>query len=193
MLDNDCYGPEEINQPFPRSYRSTPEWQTAIQLGHWVLVPPVVLVGAVVADLLFDGEHLGDWGFYSQAMMIDVLIGTIITLPYYAVIGLIYREEVELVRWGAIAPAKITDEDKISSRHGKSARLVYRFRDRDGGLGEGRRGNLPVAGPFQSHVADPLMLSIRANPLVLYDPRDSSRNLLYPPNYVAAILPRNPN
>jgi hypothetical protein len=106
MLDNDCYVPEEINQSLPRSYRSTPEWQTTIQLGLWVFVLPIVLVGAVVADLLFDGEHLGDWDFYSQAVMIGVLIGTIITLPYYAVIGLIYREEVELVRVGSHRPGK---------------------------------------------------------------------------------------
>ncbi|MCB8873666.1 hypothetical protein [Acidisoma silvae] len=188
MLDNDWYLPEEMDQPHPRSYSSTLEWRTAIQSAFWIFATPVFFIGIVIAYLFYENTGSSDWSQYAQILMTGGLLGIAFSFPYLAVIGLRYRKEVRLMKWGTLAPAKIIEENEISSRYGKSLRLVYQFRDRDGGLEENTCSGLPVMSTFSPGYIDPLMLTIRANPLVLYDPGDSSRNLLYPPKFVAAVL-----
>ena len=116
-MSESCWSsPYELDQPLPRPYRSTQEWRTAIQLGFWMIGLPIFIVGAAAAALLSDGEHKSDWAFYGQAMLLGVLIGILIGALYFAFIGLDYRKERYLVRWGTVAPAKIVNEDESRRR-----------------------------------------------------------------------------
>ena len=90
------------------------------------------------------------------------------------------REE-HLVRWGSVAPAVIVGERQIYRNKQRLTRLTYQFRDDDGRVVTGKRSDLPSRKALDAGYGAAAQSTVADNPVVLYDPLDSSRNLLFPP------------
>jgi len=85
----------------------------------------------------------------------------------------------KLVEWGKVAPAKILGEKKVRTRQGRVSTIIYQFEDDAGNLIRGMRNNVPAK---EASLRDSIETRRRIfeNPTVLYDPRNSARNILYP-------------
>ena len=99
-----------------------------------------------------------------------------------------YLLERSLVRWGSVASAVITAERKVSGGKVHRTRVTYEFRDQDGNLVIGQRSDLPSKKEREAGY-NPAYAAVMDNPTVLYNPYDSSRNLLYPPGLVRCLPP----
>jgi len=121
--------------------------------------------------------------------LISVLTGAIITICMIPICRAYCRERC-LVRWGYAVPATIVGQYQHNmSGVGRTA-LVYRFMDAKGTMIDGARENLPGENEWERDSAREYLARFLENPTVLVDPRNSNRNLLYPPIYVACCLPR---
>jgi hypothetical protein len=110
------------------------------------------------------------------------------------IIGRYYKEKY-LVRWGNIAPATIIDNEEEQIVRGLwKTKAIYRFRDAHGNFVRGARHNLPSANDVQSGYFQGFfrkaLASVIDNPTVLYDPRNSDDNLLYPPIFLTCCPPQ---
>lgn len=90
--------------------------------------------------------------------------------------------ERRLLRYGNVVSAKIVGEEEYSAGRGvKLSRLTYEFKDSSGTLVTGMQKGVPLNGSDR-----PAVIELRArfcvNPTVIYDPRNSARNMLYPPS-----------
>jgi hypothetical protein len=96
---------------------------------------------------------------------------------------LAYTRERYLLRWGGVAPARMKAENQTQRRGMSSTKylaVAYSFTDKDGNIIETqtsiRADNRPASIEVRNRILD--------KPTVLYDPKDSSRNILYPPSTV---------
>lgn len=97
-----------------------------------------------------------------------------------------YLWQRKLVQWGSVASAVITSEREVNSGRVRKARVTYEFCDQDGKLVTGQRSGLPTKKERDAGYI-PAYAAVMDNPTVLYDPDDSSRNLLYPPTMVKCL------
>ena len=89
------------------------------------------------------------------------------------------RRDLRLLRWGIAARAKITSVATETGRAGDHLLLDYEFVDRAGHTIVGQRV-LWAALNDEGRPADPRIRAAMRDPVVLYDPDDSRRHLLYP-------------
>ena len=121
---------------------------------------------------------------YSKLLELAELLLPLISVASALAIGharwAFLREE-HLVRWGSVAPAVIVGERKILWKKQNYTRLTYQFRDDDGRVVTGRRSDLPSRKSLDAGYGAPARSTAADYPVVLYDPTNSSRNLLFPP------------
>lgn len=109
---------------------------------------------------------------------------------FYGVLAGYIREK-RLLRWGRAAPAEIVEKRDVRFPWPGTA-LVYRFTDADGKVVDGVCNGLPSR-VFKIAGAGARLASMTANPTVIYDPRNSARNMLYPAAYVVCLPPPRAN
>jgi len=89
-----------------------------------------------------------------------------------------HLQEKRLLRWGKAARATIIGEVGYQAR-GKWSRIIFTFQDESGNTVRGEKAGLARGDDprpdFVQH-----RQSFLANPTVVYDPRNSARNMLYP-------------
>jgi hypothetical protein len=90
-----------------------------------------------------------------------------------------YQRQKRLLRWGKCAPAKIVDERHYETRGGPIAKVTYAFKDDKGATVTGKFDGLPVHNDPLG-ISDDRRARHLANPIAVYDPRNSRRNTLYP-------------
>ena len=94
-----------------------------------------------------------------------------------------WREERKLLIWGQLTPAVILRERDYLSRFGRRARVTFQFTDAEGRVVQGVATGLPSRGDRSARAIEARRLRLAA-PMVLYDPRNSGRHLLCPPEMV---------
>ncbi len=103
-----------------------------------------------------------------------------------------YYKEKKLLKFGYATAANIISEieyDDINSRKFMQATsIAYSFADIEGNLIAGKRDRLPRRRTTNEESLN-LLAKITNNPTVLYDPKDSSKNMLYPGYYADCLLP----
>jgi Protein of unknown function (DUF3592) len=92
-----------------------------------------------------------------------------------------FLTEKRLLQWGAVAPAIILGEEEYKTINNRRfSKVRYSFSDTHASVAEGVNKYVPVAGDTR-----PALMELRAqllqNPIVLFDPYDSSTYVLYPP------------
>ena len=92
-----------------------------------------------------------------------------------------YRRQKNLLQWGKTAVATIvSDTEYNAGKAGRKAAVAYTFTDESGQIVQGKRKGLPVKDRRQ----DAMYKEMFEDPTVLYDPEDSSKNMLYPLAFV---------
>ena len=89
-----------------------------------------------------------------------------------------FREK-RLLRWGKAAKATIIGEFEYTVKRRPMAKVIYSFEDERGVVRQGEMGGLPA----RDDPSEPFFHERQrflANPIVVYDPRDSRRHMLYP-------------
>jgi len=90
-----------------------------------------------------------------------------------------YFRDSAILRWGQAVPATIVREEEQTTRGGPTSKVTYRFKDATGKLVEGSQKYVPTATDsrpgFSAH-----RMKFMFNPTVVFDPKDSARNILYP-------------
>ena len=95
-----------------------------------------------------------------------------------------YKYEKYILQYGEIAFASIAREYEYDSRTGMLSEVTYSFMDRSGNVVAGSRKGVPA--PYsQRDELNEIRAQILSNPTALYDPKDSSKNILYPPRFVS--------
>ena len=88
-----------------------------------------------------------------------------------------YRRQRRLLQWGKAAAATIvSDTEYNAGKQGRKAAVTYSFTDESGRVVQGKRTGLAVK---KSRTGD-MYQEMFGDPTVLYDPDDSSKNMLYP-------------
>lgn len=135
--------------------------------------------------LQYEMRPLGTAGATLPRTLVFAALLACIPLGILGIVRVDLARQRRLLTGGAAARAEIVNATRRRRPHGASVVLVYRFVDADGRSVEGRKPGLPLkylAGPQSP---DPAVVALFANPTVLYDPSDSSRNALYPFSLVA--------
>ncbi|HZB91560.1 MAG TPA: DUF3592 domain-containing protein [Stellaceae bacterium] len=136
-----------------------------------------------------DRVHKGDpfaimpFILWSEFFVIGISCGIPLILSFRR-----YYKEKNLVRWGCAAPATITGEKETGVGRRRALRVTYTFTDAHGRTVQGvckgfasRNDAREKFSQFRSAIGD--------SPTALYDPRNSTRSLLYPPTYVVCLPP----
>jgi hypothetical protein len=109
------------------------------------------------------------------------LMGFIQLLPYY--------RDKHLIKWGRATEATITETQGVNG----SIKAVYQFMDADGYILEGVQYVYPSSLQSRYWWWPPSYLPAGDNldnPTVVYDPRNSAKNLLYPSCWAVCYPPR---
>jgi len=110
------------------------------------------------------------------------LIGLLIVSLYFTtftiILSLFFKKRYFL-RWGKTAAGMVTGEEEYRIKGGSLSRVTYIFKDGRGELAKGQKSGIPTAA-----YNTPRLIALRGqyleNTTVLFDPKDSSRNTLYP-------------
>ena len=109
----------------------------------------------------------------------------IFVIPVVIIVA-VYLRQKHLLQWGTAAAATIIGEREYRVKYGYQAALTYQFRDAQGNHFQDVRRGIPTKSDSRSD-----FLEYRArfvdNPLVLFDPKNSIRNALYP---LSLVRPR---
>jgi hypothetical protein len=105
-----------------------------------------------------------------------------------------YRREKSLLSEGIVAIATLTGETEYNAgKAGRLAKISFQFTDSSGQIIDGVRDGLPTAENAVKYKRNQIMRdAILNNPLAVYDPRDSSKNMLYPGSYALCCAPDDP-
>jgi hypothetical protein len=95
-------------------------------------------------------------------------------------------KEKRLLGFGNVAPATIVGEEEYETKRGWRSKVSYCFVDAGGNAVSGMRKGLP-SGVASSGADLAERIQILDNPTVLYDPRNSARNILYPPLWAELV------
>jgi hypothetical protein len=93
-----------------------------------------------------------------------------------------YRKEKQLMSWGSIAQARVVDEQEYAVRHGRQMVVTYEFTDAQGNKITGTQKNLPTR-DTASEIWRDRIRKLTLYPVVLFDPTDGVRNILYLPDW----------
>ena len=115
-----------------------------------------------------------------QALKLPLMILPLALLGTLAIVLIFirdYRKQKRLLQWGKAAVATIvSDTEYNAGKAGRKAAVSYTFTDESGQIVQGKRSGLPVKKRRQ----DAMYKEMFEDPTVLYDPEDSSKNMLYP-------------
>ena len=144
---------------------------------------------------------------YFGALTIEyVILGShsIISSPSYLIVMTVYfwmavsrywstyYKEKKLIQFGYATAANIISEiehaDINSRKFLQATSIAYSFADIEGNLIVGKRDRLPRRSTTNEESLN-LLAKITNNPTVLYDPKGSSKNILYPGQYATCRLP----
>lgn len=114
-----------------------------------------------------------------------LLAGCLVVVVFF---GRCWRNR-NLLTFGAAARATILGEEEYTTKNQSFSKVTYQFVDACGTTVRGVRKSLP---PGIASSGEDLLFRMRVfdNPTVLYDPRNSAHNLLYPP-FFAEIVNRS--
>jgi hypothetical protein len=115
------------------------------------------------------------------------LLLVIMPLPFiltfiiiFSVIGPGYFKQKELLKNGQAVEAVILDEEEVSSGRSRCTVVTFQFTDEQGKRVEGRQKGLPTRAERDAREGFRKYYErIMTNPTVVFDPKDSSRNMLY--------------
>jgi hypothetical protein len=108
------------------------------------------------------------------ALVSVMLLGTLVVVLVFI---RSYQRQKRLLQWGRFAAATIvSDTEYNAGKAGRKSAVVYTFTDESGCHVQGKRSGLPTK---KSRAGD-IYQEMFADPTVLYDPQDSSKNMLYP-------------
>jgi hypothetical protein len=99
-----------------------------------------------------------------------------------------YFKEKKLVQWGHAARAIILKEEEISGSR-PTMTATYRFTDGQGRTLTGVQKNLPSVKKLNWPGFREFRQGVTENPVALYDPENSERNMLYRAGYFVCYLP----
>ena len=91
----------------------------------------------------------------------------------------VYLRQKHFVRWGVVAEATIIGEREYRTRSGRLATVTYQFFDASGRRVQGVRRGVPANTPNAMEIQEQRARVVE-HPLVLFDPKNSGRNVLYP-------------
>ncbi|GGF02817.1 hypothetical protein GCM10011611_05390 [Aliidongia dinghuensis] len=117
-----------------------------------------------------------------QVEAAEEIIVSFFTLLVLLVVIAYYRQK-HLIKWGGAAEAAIVKEREYRTKNGRFATVTYQFLDETGNQVQGVRRHVPakIADATQDFAgSQEYRARIIEKPLVLYDPRNSRRNRLYP-------------
>lgn len=124
-------------------------------------------------DIVFERDNV------HQAMIAFAIFPIALFSTLVAVLFFVrsYLKEKRLLQRGKAAVATIvSDTEYNAGKAGRKAAVTYTFTDKSGRVVKGERKGLPV----KSRRKDAMYSAMFENPTVLYDPADSSKNMLYP-------------
>ena len=122
--------------------------------------------------------------FRFTSIMIVGMFG-LVSFLWLLLVGRIWRREHRLMAWGTAAQAWIIAENEVRGRSGTTLTVTYEFEDQSGHKTQGKRSGLPTQDKLVVSRWAALDDAVRSNPMVLYDPKRPSRNMLYPSLFVA--------
>jgi hypothetical protein len=187
--------PPELNQPLPRAVR----WGRLMKLG--IFISPIVLITAifdfclVIQDIYIRVLLSHALNFHDQLAQIgtDLMVRLAGSLLFIFIIFWFYKElykERVLIKRGAVASATILSEKEYSGGKGsRYMKATYQFTDADNKTFQGVSRNLPRRSS-KLEAARMLLAKILDNPIVLYDPQNPERSMLYPGGYTVCYLPQ---
>ena len=141
-------------------------------------------------DVAYDQGHPDKAVAQHEIVLNEALVYILLATAFFGTVWLRrirnHYQEKRLMRWGKVVHAKITNTQFIQGRYGTYATVKYEFTDGDGKIVEGKRTGIPSIGASQ-WLGDQKESSLKEkfaaiidNPTVIYDPQDSSRNIIYP-------------
>jgi len=179
--------------PGSQSPHQTGQWSVSATTAHFIGVGDRVRVVYDAAapwnsSLMLDGgpERLDSSGGYLAVGLLAVLA---MGAPVLYV-RLRFGWERRLLRFGAVAPAEIVSERPHRYKRSPICSISYQFVDAEGETITGNRDGLPLNPKQQGGLAIGMRDEFFAHPIVVYDVKNSRRNLFYPPVYARCELPR---
>ena len=95
-----------------------------------------------------------------------------------------YRGQKRLLEWGKVAAATIvSDSEYNAGRAGRKSAVTYTFTDDTGVAIQGKRAGLPV----KTSRKDAMYTEMVEDPTLIYDPDDSTKNMLYPFAFIDCV------
>ena len=137
-----------------------------------------------------DGRLAHPYDAVLHAVQLVLVVFGALTVVPLGVARVAYVRERRLARWGSVASATIVGERQVSSGRQRYTQVTYQFFDENGVLVTGRRSSLPSRRMLEAGYDQVIYSAWHAvfdNPTVIYDPANSSRNLLYPPVMVKCV------
>lgn len=171
----------ELDQPLPRHVKTDWGFYACIVItivGFLFVGRPILIL---VLNYKWDDPNVSFFMAFLSIIPI-IFLGFI---PYFM---WMYIKERKFLKWGIVAEARVVEGPEIDG--GKGARymkVVYGFEDADGNTVVDTR-TLP--GHSDNTKRSQNILKKLEHPVVLYDPKNSKRNLLYPGYFVKCISPK---
>jgi len=104
-----------------------------------------------------------------------------------------YRKEKYLLQWGHAVQANIISEKEIRSGKVRCTEITYKFMDAKGVEIQSKRNDLPIKGDIRSEKTRKFFDAVVTNPTVLFDEKNSSKNILYPSRLAVCLSPVKSN
>jgi hypothetical protein len=143
----------------------------AVPIAYDPTYPPRSLL--TFNNIVFARDNVRSLTVPFAILPISLLCTLVVTLIFTRT----YLKEKRLLQWGKAAVATIiSDTEYNAGRAGRKAAVAYTFVDETGSVVQGERKGLPRKDRRQ----DAAYKEMFENPTVLYDPSDSSKNMLYP-------------
>jgi len=136
-----------------------------------------------------DSLHTSDP--YGTLVLVMLGIGGVfggISALLIAVVLFFYFREKKFVQWGQVARAVILKEDEIGGRR-PTMTATYQFTDGQGRTVVGVQKGLPSAKKLDWPGFREARRNVTENPIALYDPQNSEKNMLYRAGFLTAVLP----
>jgi hypothetical protein len=143
----------------------------AVPIAYDPTYPPRSLLN--FNDIVFARDNVHSLTVPFMVVPLSLLCTLIVTLIFTRT----YLKEKRLLQWGKTAVATIvSDTEYNAGRAGRKAAVAYTFVDETGSVVRSERKGLPRKDRRQDAVYKVMF----ENPTVLFDPSDSSKNMLYP-------------
>lgn len=129
---------------------------------------------------------------YAMMPLMMAIIGSLFGGVYIVLMAVMlfpYLKEKKLVQWGHVARAVIVREEEIGGGQATMT-ATYQFTDGQGRTITGIQKNLPSARKLHWPGFREFRQDVTENPIALYDPENSDRNMLYRAGSLVCYLPQ---